>query len=149
MLSLAENEQVDLFFAQADKSHDRLLILEYDGVIAPCRPGSSVAVPHPAIPHLLRRIMSCKTRLIVIGDDPGDVENLLGMNPLPEVCKRSDLSGLRTQFHGDLLAYVSNGRKGRMDAENPSTQAPIIHIHLPMPEDVVHFLERWISVFRC
>jgi len=66
---------------------NRVLILDYDGTIAPFSAHRLRALPYPGVPELLHRIMAeCRTRLIVAsGRAVHEVIPLLGMIPPPEV----------------------------------------------------------------
>jgi trehalose-phosphatase len=66
---------------------DRVLVLDYDGTIAPFSAHRLRAYPYPEVPDLLHRIMTdCRTRLIVAsGRAAHELISLLGMLPPPEI----------------------------------------------------------------
>lgn len=76
-----------LFFEQIRTAPARLLILDYDGTIAPFSTDRYLALPYPAVPKLLDRIVTqCKTRVVVIsGRSARDLPALLGLEPHPEI----------------------------------------------------------------
>ena len=81
------NSGLDLFLQQLAKASQRVLLLDYDGTIAPFSAQRNRAFPYPAIPELLECIMStCRTRLVLIsGRAARDIPPLLGLNPHPEI----------------------------------------------------------------
>ncbi len=65
----------------------RVLLLDYDGTIAPFSIDRDRAFPFPAVPNLLARIMTkCRTRLIIVSDRRAhDLIPLLRIDPMPEI----------------------------------------------------------------
>ncbi len=77
----------DLFFAHLAASPERLLLLDYDGTIAPFAANRLRALPYPTVPELLDAIMStCRTRVALIsGRAAREIPPLLGIRPHPEI----------------------------------------------------------------
>lgn len=75
------------FFNAVSAAKESVLLLDYDGTVAPFSADRRRAFPYPSIPELLRQIMiSCSTRLIVIsGRAAHEIPPLLGLNPMPEI----------------------------------------------------------------
>jgi trehalose-phosphatase len=75
------------FMQEVSAAQQRVLVLDYDGTIAPFSAHRLLAFPYPGVPELLRQIMSdCRTRLIVAsGRAAHELIPLLGMMPPPEV----------------------------------------------------------------
>jgi len=75
------------FLESVAAAKERVLILDYDGTIAPFSAHRLRAVPYPGVPELLHQIMiDCHTRLIVAsGRAAHEVTSLLGMIPPPEI----------------------------------------------------------------
>src|SRR5262249_25172320 len=75
------------FLQSVAAAKERVLILDYDGTIAPFSAHRLRAVPHPGVPELLHQIMmECGTRLIIAsGRAAHEVMSLLGMIPPPEI----------------------------------------------------------------
>lgn len=75
------------FFRDVSAANQRLLLLDYDGTIAPFSPDRQRAFPYPGIPELLRRVATtCDTRLIVVTGRPAhEIVPLLGLFPFPEI----------------------------------------------------------------
>jgi trehalose 6-phosphate phosphatase len=76
-----------IFFQRVSEASQRLLILDYDGTIAPFSVDRRRALPYPTLPELLDTIMStCHTRLVLVtGRSAGDIPGLLGIKPHPEI----------------------------------------------------------------
>ena len=75
------------FFRSVSAAKSRVLLVDYDGTVAPFTADRHRAVPYPKIPEFLRCIMSsCGTRLIVVsGRAAHEVVPLLGLTPSPEI----------------------------------------------------------------
>jgi trehalose 6-phosphate phosphatase len=64
----------------------RILLLDYDGTLAPFRVDRTLAVPYPEVPPLIVRIMSKGTRVVIISGRPvREILLLSGISPQPEV----------------------------------------------------------------
>ena len=88
------------FFDRLPESRERILLLDYDGTIAPFSVNRNQAFPYPAVPELIDSIMStCRTRVALIsGRAAKEIPPLLGLNPHPEIwgsygTERLDSSG--------------------------------------------------------
>jgi len=65
---------------------NNVLILDYDGTLAPFRIDPSKAVPYPGVIETLAKIQSVGGPLFVLtGREPEEVRILLGMSPAPEI----------------------------------------------------------------
>jgi hypothetical protein len=75
------------FLHDVAEANERVLILDYDGTIAPYSAHSRQAYPYPGVTELLHHIMrDCQTRLIVAsGRAAHELIPLIGMIPPPEV----------------------------------------------------------------
>jgi len=75
------------FFKQVEVAKNRVLLIDYDGTLAPFHANRGRATPYPRVPGFLRSIMcSCGTRLIIVSGRPADeVPTLLGLYPSPEI----------------------------------------------------------------
>jgi trehalose-phosphatase len=75
------------FFNQLEAARRRILLLDYDGTLAPFHADRHSAKPYPKIPEFLRCIMTtCGTRVIVVsGRAAREVPPLLGLLPIPEI----------------------------------------------------------------
>jgi trehalose-phosphatase len=75
------------FMQDVAAAKQRVLILDYDGTIAPFATHRRLAVPYPGVTEHLHHIMTdCRTRLIVAsGRAAHELIPLLGMIPPPEI----------------------------------------------------------------
>ncbi len=76
-----------IFFEQLCGAPHRVLLLDYDGTVAPFQVDRSRAFPYPSIPELLDCIAStCHTRVALItGRAAHEIPPLLGLDPHPEI----------------------------------------------------------------
>jgi trehalose 6-phosphate phosphatase len=76
-----------LFFEQLARARKSVLLLDYDGTIAPFRTNRHQAFPYAEVPELLDSIMStCGTRVVLISGRPaGQIRPFLGSIPQPEI----------------------------------------------------------------
>ncbi len=93
----------------------RVLLLDYDGTLAPFAPDRVNAFPYSGVPRLLEQIMNTTgTRVVVISGRPArDVPRLVGINPAPEVWGSHGLERLHPdgryempEIQGDVLACL-------------------------------------------
>jgi len=89
------------FFRDVSAAKDRILLLDYDGTVAPFSPDRRRALPYPSVPALLRQIMtSCGTRLIMVsGRAAHEVSPLLGLDPAPEIWGTHGVERIHTDGH--------------------------------------------------
>jgi trehalose-phosphatase len=80
-------EDRDWFFKELSPASHRVLLVDYDGTVAPFTMNRHRAVPYPKITEFLRCIMtSCGTRLIILsGRAAREIPPLLGLQPAPEI----------------------------------------------------------------
>lgn len=83
------NPQTDLdaFFDRLKKSKQRILLLDYDGTLAPFRKERNKARPYPGVSGILDRIIQdLSTKIVIIsGRGISDLVPLLGLKRLPEI----------------------------------------------------------------
>lgn len=83
------NRATDLnsFWRRLQAASQRVLLLDYDGTIAPFRIKRDEAVPYPGVQELLEEILARgNTRLIIVtGRSTGDLLPLLGLGRTPEI----------------------------------------------------------------
>lgn len=72
---------------ELSRAAHRVLLLDYDGTVAPFTADRSRAVPYAPIPGLLERIMgTCRTSVALISGRPAcEIPKLLGLDPHPEI----------------------------------------------------------------
>jgi len=84
------------FFDRLSRSRERILLVDYDGTIAPFSSNRERAFPYPTVPELLDCIMStCQTHVALIsGRAAHEVPPLLGMTSHPEIWGTSGIERL-------------------------------------------------------
>ena len=75
------------FWGQVVRASHRLLMLDYDGTLAPFTPQRDQAVPYPGVPEFLHQLQEQgQTRVVLVsGRESKVVASLLGMQPPPEI----------------------------------------------------------------
>jgi len=74
------------FFDHLRNASSRVLLLDYDGTLAPFRVERDRALPYPEVPLLLDRIIATGTRVVLIsGRAAKEVQQLCGIRHNPEV----------------------------------------------------------------
>jgi trehalose 6-phosphate phosphatase len=81
-----------------------LLMLDYDGTLAPFREDPEQAFPHPGVSPVLQEIVRIgKTRVVIIsGRDAEDIIPLLGIEPRPEVWGLHGLQRIKPDGSAEL-----------------------------------------------
>ena len=79
--------QLDSFLRTVGGTSASLLMLDYDGTLAPFRTERDQAFPYPGVAPLLQEIIRTgRTRVVIVsGRDASDTIPLLGIHPNPEV----------------------------------------------------------------
>jgi len=77
----------DAFFRGLASAQDRLLLLDYDGTLAPFRERRDQALPYPGVVAAVERILAGgHTRVVVVsGRAVQDLRPLLGLDPPPRI----------------------------------------------------------------
>jgi trehalose 6-phosphate phosphatase len=74
------------FLVRLHSAPERILLLDYDGTIAPFQVERHLATPFPEVPPLLREIAAAGTRVVFITGRPArELAPLTGIEPPPEV----------------------------------------------------------------
>jgi trehalose 6-phosphate phosphatase len=102
--------------AQASRA---VLLLEYDGTLAPFDASRDHAYPYPGVACLLQEIVrNGRTRVVVIsGRDAADILHLLNIHPGPEVWGIHGLQRLRTDGSTEMPRLDERTLDGLSDAE--------------------------------
>jgi trehalose 6-phosphate phosphatase len=81
------SSRLDDFFTRLKHARLGVLMLDYDGTLAPFQVDRDKAIPHPGVREVLNRIIRLhNTRVIVIsGRAISDIVPLLGLSQLPEI----------------------------------------------------------------
>src|SRR2546422_1590444 len=102
------------FLKDLSAAKSRILLIDYDGTVAPFSSDRHHARPYPAVTPLLQRIMTdCATRLIIVsGRSACDIPRLLEIHPAPEIWGS----------HGVERLYP-DGRCGELSVTDEALQA--------------------------
>lgn len=104
---------LDHFFGQLPKADSSLLLLDYDGTLAPFVEDPSVAVPYPGVIDRLERLLQTKTRLVIVtGRSVDDLFGLIGL------ARRLEIWG----SHGQER-HFPDGRKESQELDAKSRRA--------------------------
>ena len=131
MTALPQVHRLTAFFDQLRSASTRILLLDYDGTLAPFQIERDCAFPYPEVPLLLGRIINRGTRVVLISGRPArELLRLSGIYPRPEIWGSHGLECLKTEgsYHLEPLSpqqqagllkaaeYLrSHGLEGRME----------------------------------
>jgi len=86
MKALATQAAYSPFLERLRCAPERILMLDYDGTLAPFVPNRDQAVPYPGVLPLVARIMSSGTRVVLItGRSARQLADLVSLLPCPEI----------------------------------------------------------------
>jgi trehalose 6-phosphate phosphatase len=124
-LNKETTRRLDAFFGAFSGAGKSLLLMDYDGTLAPFRVDRYRARPWAGVRELLSRIQcQGKTRMVVITGRPAaEIEPLLGISPAPEVW------GLHGAEH-----LHRNGKRDLVQAE-PGPRAALDQVHAQLRSD--------------
>jgi trehalose 6-phosphate phosphatase len=96
--------QIESLLEAVARARQSLLMLDYDGTLAPFREDPEQAFPYPGVSSVLRQIvLAGKTRLVIIsGRDAHEVIPLLGIEPRTEVWGLHGLQRLKPNGSAEL-----------------------------------------------
>jgi trehalose 6-phosphate phosphatase len=113
MKTLERHETYAQFLDQLRSAAERLLLLDYDGTLAPFSVDRDHAFPYPAVPPLILQIISLGTRVILVSGRPArELVPLSGIQPHPEIWGSHGMERLKTDGSyevGDLPEQESAG----------------------------------------
>jgi trehalose-phosphatase len=114
----------ELFFHDLRRARERLLLLDYDGTIAPFSTQRNRAFPYPTVPELIDCIMTtCRTRVVFItGRAAAEIPPLLGLNPHPDVWGTYGMERLESSG-GYMVAQISEVSRQALTEAVSSLQA--------------------------
>lgn len=94
---MSPQENVDQFLKCVAKAPGSVLLLDYDGTLAPFTVNRQRALPYPGVVDLLQRIIDDgHTRIVIVtGRDAREIDPFLGLRPAPEVWGSHGLQRLR------------------------------------------------------
>ena len=95
VIKVTEQRYPSSFLHEVARANERMLLTDYDGILAPFSPDQGGAFPFPGICDLLAGITQCRKRLIVISGRPAhEVVSLLAMQTVPEIWGNDGLERL-------------------------------------------------------
>ena len=106
-------------FETLAQANSRVLLVDYDGTIAPFRVDRNNAFPYPSVPDLLECIGNItRTRLVMVtGRKVEDLIHLLGIQPHPEIWGVHGLERLMPDGTYDFVRVHENEKKALFEAE--------------------------------
>lgn len=101
------------FLDEVASAQERLLLLDYDGTLAPFTVQRTRAVPYRRIPSLIDSLMTaCRTRVVVVTSRAArDIPPLLGVDPYPEIRGSYGLERLLPDGAYEVGYIPDEGRK--------------------------------------
>ncbi len=108
-----------------------VLLLDYDGTLAPFRADRDRAVPWPGVRERLAEILAAGGRVaIVTGRDPADLPPLLAIDPLPEIVGNHGLGDSPLEPSVERrLAEAARHARARFPADRVEVKPAGVAIH--------------------
>lgn len=117
---LVTNEKCDLgrFLARLARARRSVLLLDYDGTLAPFSPHRDHALPYAGVSALLSDIMEQgRTRVVVVTGRPvAEIVRLLGIHPCPEIWGLHGLQRLKPDGVCETFSADSEASRTLMEA---------------------------------
>jgi trehalose 6-phosphate phosphatase len=84
---MSQHENVDDFLESVGRAPRSVLMLDYDGTLAPFHVDRKQAVPYPGLTGLLQQIIDKgRTRVVIVtGRDAREISQFLPLQPMPEI----------------------------------------------------------------
>jgi len=96
------------FLDRVSSASERVLLLDYDGTLAPFTVDREHAFPYPEVPPLLQRISQAGTRVVLISGRPArEVMLLSGVHPHPEIWGGHGFERLKTDGTYEIQSLSS------------------------------------------
>ena len=110
MLKLEAQHHIASFLGLVRNSSQALLMLDYDGTLAPFRKERDRAFPYPSVTAALQELVRCgHTRVVIIsGRDIRETVPLLGIQPCPEIWGVHGLQRRRTDGSVETIALAAD-----------------------------------------
>ncbi|MEQ8821901.1 MAG: trehalose-phosphatase [Sumerlaeia bacterium] len=130
-LSEAEELRLQQFFEKLAASKTRLLLLDYDGTLAPFQERRDQAFPAPGVREAVQAILrQGRTRVAVIsGRAIADLRPLLGIEPPPEMWGSHGREHLTPDGHYETLDLTPAAEAGLTSAEKWALERDL-HPHI-------------------
>lgn len=119
MATALVKSEYNCFLDQLGQARQRLLIVDYDGTLAPFTSERSQAFPYAGVRELLGEISgNCNTRLVVVtGRSASDIPSLLELKVRPEIWGVYGLERLHTDGRLEIGFLPSHGLRAIAAAE--------------------------------
>ena len=117
---LSDGFDIEGFWKKLTVADRRVLLLDYDGTLAPFRKRRDQAVPYKGVREILEGIMNSGVcRLVIVsGRWTEDLKPLLGIKKLPEVWGSHGIERLRPDGSREIAAFSKSALKGIADADD-------------------------------
>jgi trehalose 6-phosphate phosphatase len=117
MKALERQASYASFLDRLRSASARVLLLDYDGTLAPFCADRNLAFPYPEVPDLLARIMAEGTRVVLISGRPARELLLLGgIHPHPEIWGSHGLERLKPDGSYELGVLPRDQQMGLLMA---------------------------------
>jgi trehalose 6-phosphate phosphatase len=117
MKALERQASYASFLDRLRSASARVLLLDYDGTLAPFRADRNLAFPYPEVPDLLVRIMSEGTRVVLISGRPARELLLIScIHPHPEIWGSHGLERLKPDGSYELGVLPRDQQMGLLMA---------------------------------
>ena len=103
-------QEIERFFSQLRRSRSSVLLLDYDGTLAPFSTDRGSARPYNGVPRLVQMIMANgKTRVVLVSGRPAkEVRSLLGITPPPEIWGMHGLQRFRPDGRCEMAELTTS-----------------------------------------
>jgi trehalose-phosphatase len=111
MHTLNAQSTTEQFLARLAEAPHKMLLLDYDGTIAPFTPNRHEARAYPQVADILQRILhETNTQLVMVSGRPAwELRSLLPLNPIPEIWGSHGLE--RLHANGDYQIAEINEKQ--------------------------------------
>jgi trehalose-phosphatase len=111
------------------QSPHSLLLLDYDGTLAPFRTQRDQAIPYPGVAALLHEIVRTgRTRVVIVsGREATEIIPLLGIEPAPEVWGLHGLQRRKTNGSAQMAQLDEQSLNALLDADRWLTSQQLGH----------------------
>jgi trehalose 6-phosphate phosphatase len=118
-LRLQVQSQFAPFLQAVSQASQSVLMLDYDGTLAPFQVNRDQAYPYPGVTFMIREIMNtARTRVIIVtGRDANEVRQLLNIYPHPEIWGVHGLQRLRVDGSIEMVRLDERTLDGLSDAD--------------------------------
>jgi len=129
-LKLDGQSLAEFLLERVSRASRSLLMLDYDGTIAPFRKNRDQAFPYPGFSLLLQEIVCTgRTRVVVIsGRDASEIVPLLDIEPRPEIWGLHGLQRLKPDGHVEISPLDEPTMEALASAENWLLYQDLQHI---------------------